>query len=624
MLSAAYFLTIFTLLFRLIISVLTAGHVCGCAYYAVGRYEQEGDKFLDPAYKGNSSSLDEKSWLYKEDIYVNSESETADIARSYLTAMYFSYSTLTTVGFGDINATTSYERGVAIFTLTLGSAVFAAIVGTMSSLMEKSDIKETEYQHRVTEVNSFMSYHRLPTDLRNRVRRYMELDHNSTHNDKELLDSMSPMLQRETILHMNKKFRADVPFLADGDTLFVGCVLERMIVIVCVQQEYILVEGEAIEAMHILKSGKVDVIDKFGQVIRTYTQGSFFGETCFESNKQYAQYSYRAKVDMELALLTQSDLIVLLEAFPEFDSTLKAITKARSKHEEYENEVFEDKMKKMIKQTGMRARPVTPPPGKTWEESMFTEQRASITDTKLRMNPSRREFAQSMEHDIEKFNEAEKRRSLLTEKRQKAKGTGTFRKSDPIDLQTLQENAAKKGVKLQNTTLAPGDGDENADSSESDDGDEIEDNLEAVPELKKSEIKHKQELLGHHSRAHTVLQSSAASGHHHYPTRKTSFAGGGLSPNNQLRELKESGRRSSAATAERRMSATSLQNNISELVAGRAEANGHTTKDDHIVHLLHKIAAAHTETNGLVERLVNKISVLEGTIKDLKAKTKGD
>jgi len=88
----------------------------------------------------------------------------------------------------------------------------------------------------------------------------------------------------------------DVPFLAEGETLFVSCVLERMIVIVCVQHEYILVEGEAIEAMHILKSGKVDVIDKCGQVIRTYTHGSFFGESCFAAKTYFAQYSYRAKV----------------------------------------------------------------------------------------------------------------------------------------------------------------------------------------------------------------------------------------------------------------------------------------------------------------------------------------
>ena len=123
----------------------------------------------------NSTDLDPDAWISKEDIYVNKFSTNAEVVNSYLTALYFSYSTLTTVGFGDINATTTYERMVAIFTLTMGSAVFAAIVGTMSSLMEKSDIKETEYQHKVTEVNSFMSTHRLPGDLRNRVRRYMEV-----------------------------------------------------------------------------------------------------------------------------------------------------------------------------------------------------------------------------------------------------------------------------------------------------------------------------------------------------------------------------------------------------------------------------------------------------------------
>ena len=80
---------------------------------------------------------------------------------------------------------------------------------------------------------------------------------------------------------------------------------------------------------------------------------------------------------MELALLTQSDLIILLDAFPAFNETLSKITEAREKYEKRENEVFEDKMKKMIKQTGIKARPVTPPPGKTWDISRFTDVRAS-------------------------------------------------------------------------------------------------------------------------------------------------------------------------------------------------------------------------------------------------------
>ena len=102
-----------------------------------------------------------------------------------------------------------------------------------------------------------MSNHHLPADLRGRVRRYMELDHNAAHHDIKLLEYLSPMLQREAVMHMNRHFVQDVPFLADADSIFVWCVLERMIIIVCVQKEYILVEGQAIEAMHIIKSGKV-------------------------------------------------------------------------------------------------------------------------------------------------------------------------------------------------------------------------------------------------------------------------------------------------------------------------------------------------------------------------------
>jgi len=97
---------------RLVISVLTAGHTCACAYYAVARYELEGEDFLDREKENDyRAQLDKRSWVYKEGVYVNNNSTSEEVARSYLTSVYFSYSTLTTVGFGDINATTNYERG---------------------------------------------------------------------------------------------------------------------------------------------------------------------------------------------------------------------------------------------------------------------------------------------------------------------------------------------------------------------------------------------------------------------------------------------------------------------------------------------------------------------------------
>ena len=63
----------------------------------------------------------------------------ASLGNMYISALYFSYATLTTVGYGDISATTTWERGVALIALSIGSAIFAGIVGTMSTLVDSMD-----------------------------------------------------------------------------------------------------------------------------------------------------------------------------------------------------------------------------------------------------------------------------------------------------------------------------------------------------------------------------------------------------------------------------------------------------------------------------------------------------
>ena len=81
----------------------------------------------------------------------------------YISSLYFSYATLTTVGFGDINATTTYERGVALIALSIGSAIFAGIVGTMSTLVDTMDeleemkVRSCEDEAKPPLLNSYSS-----------------------------------------------------------------------------------------------------------------------------------------------------------------------------------------------------------------------------------------------------------------------------------------------------------------------------------------------------------------------------------------------------------------------------------------------------------------------------------
>ena len=66
-----------------------------------------------------------------------------------MASLYFAYTTLTTVGYGDISASTDPERIVALFGLVLGSAIFATIISTISNLAEHSNIREQQYRMKV-------------------------------------------------------------------------------------------------------------------------------------------------------------------------------------------------------------------------------------------------------------------------------------------------------------------------------------------------------------------------------------------------------------------------------------------------------------------------------------------
>jgi CRP-like cAMP-binding protein len=474
--------------FKLFILIITIGHFLACAFFMVSKYDYD-NTFREEAWElaedrgvyriidVNGEDVDVKNWIIADAAIdpnlLKSMNDvdfvvTSEVMSAYLTSMYFAYSTLTTVGYGDISAHTDIERSIAIISLIAGSVIYAVLVGIMNNLVDSSDVKETEYQKQLTNVNTFMNNHHLPSDLRTRVRRYMELDHNSSHRDiASMVDFLSPMLQREVIMHMNRHFVADVPFLADADRIFVWCLLERMDVIVCVAKEYILVEGEQIEAIHIIKSGKVDVISSSGLIIRTYTQGSFFGENCGNEDKSYAVNSYRAKMDMEIAIVPQNELKVLLDAFPEFHETLGLICNARMRHEKREMEVFEEKMEKMIKQTGMKARPITPPPGKTWQDQA-TGRRVSTRERsvsggggdgrsspmngtgqslpELTMSSTRADLLEGLEKDIKGFDASEKRKTDLEMSRNGSLNADSF-----AALRTVQAAAIKKGV----STISP-------------------------------------------------------------------------------------------------------------------------------------------------------------------------
>ena len=93
--------------------------------------------------------------------------------RLWLRSYYWAITTLTTVGFGDISATTESEMVFSIVAEVVGTVTFSVVMGTIGVLVSKGEVLKGEHEIEMTAIREFMSAKKIPQKLQNRVRRYM-------------------------------------------------------------------------------------------------------------------------------------------------------------------------------------------------------------------------------------------------------------------------------------------------------------------------------------------------------------------------------------------------------------------------------------------------------------------
>jgi hypothetical protein len=65
--------------------------------------------------------------------------ESAGLWGKYAISLYWAFTTMTTVGFGDIVGTTATEYMVALFGMLVGASVFGYVIGNVTAIMETFD-----------------------------------------------------------------------------------------------------------------------------------------------------------------------------------------------------------------------------------------------------------------------------------------------------------------------------------------------------------------------------------------------------------------------------------------------------------------------------------------------------
>ncbi|KAG6398671.1 hypothetical protein SASPL_140138 [Salvia splendens] len=230
----------------------------------------------------------------------------------YISALYWSTTTMTTVGYGDIHAQNTLEMAFIICYMLFSFGLTAYIIGNMTDLVVEGTRRTMEFRSSIEAASSFVMRNRLPPRLKDQILAYMCLRFKAESLNQNQLIQQLPKTLCKSIQH-----HLFLPTI-QGVYLFKGVSTEILMLLVAdMKAEYIppredvIIQKEAPDDVYIIVSGEVEMIDcelEKENVVWEFSSGGMFGEVgAFCSTPQ--SFTYRTKTLSQMLRLKTSSLV---------------------------------------------------------------------------------------------------------------------------------------------------------------------------------------------------------------------------------------------------------------------------------------------------------------------------
>ncbi|XP_040916443.1 potassium voltage-gated channel subfamily H member 5 isoform X2 [Toxotes jaculatrix] len=296
-------------------------HWLACIWYSIGDYE-----VIDEA--TNSIKMD--SWLYQLAISIGSPYRyNATTSRwdggpgkdsLYITSLYFTMTSLTTIGFGNIAPTTDGEKIFSVAMMMVGSLLYATIFGNVTTIFQQMYANTNRYHEMLNNVRDFLKLYQVPKGLSERVMDYIVSTWSMSKGiDTEKVLSICPKDMRADIcVHLNRKvFNEHPAFRLASD----GCLRSLAVefqTIHCAPGDLIFHAGESVDTLCFVVSGSLEVIQD-DEVIAILGKGDVFGDVFWkETTLAHACANVRALTYCDLHVIKREALLKVLEFYTAF------------------------------------------------------------------------------------------------------------------------------------------------------------------------------------------------------------------------------------------------------------------------------------------------------------------
>ena len=242
-----------------------------------------------------------------------------DFPRQYLDSLYWTVTTLTTVGYGDITPATWAQKIYTMFTMFFGVAIYGYVIGNVSTLLANTDTAKNNYVSKIEELNAFFEDKKLPYELQEKIRDYYNHIWQSRlgRDEAKMLSDMPWSLRTEVNLFLNREIIQKVPLFRDAGENLIRELASSLQPAVFMPEDLIIKKGEIGDRMYFVSKGYAELLDENDQALASFSTGSYFGEMALVLDQPRAA-SIVAREYCDVYFLSKETFSFLLQKYPSF------------------------------------------------------------------------------------------------------------------------------------------------------------------------------------------------------------------------------------------------------------------------------------------------------------------
>ena len=310
--------------------LLLSTHIIGCLFHLVAVFSLES---MDDC-RASSTWISSHSDGYLCD---------SNNFHRYSASLYWAFTTVTTVGYGDISAGNTEERWFSMLALLIGTGFYTAMVGAVASVVQSLDAKGKLMAVKRAKLEAFCRVNVVGRSLRMRLmdqfeESQAERQYHASRDVSSVIGDISGQLRTDIALHLHRDLIAQMKFFRHADGAlkpagFILRIISELKPMVFQQRDTIVKQGERANEVFFVKNGIVDVMHSEHKIYAcaSLTNGDIFGELgcLMPPEDSIRQNTCVARVKTWLLALTKQQFIAILRDFPQFDTQMRSLAKAR-------------------------------------------------------------------------------------------------------------------------------------------------------------------------------------------------------------------------------------------------------------------------------------------------------